>query len=100
MKITLETRGGLAALRRAAVVLDDTSLSPAAVGEARALVSAAERAAARPPRERSPLPDAQSYVVQVDDGGRTLSLTGSDLRSDPEFAALHEWILQHARTRS
>jgi hypothetical protein len=99
IRITLTTHGGFAgALQRKPTVVDCDSLPPAAVEEARSLVAAAERAAAQRGGKGAVkrMPDAQSYVVDVVDGPRSLALTGSDLASDAEFDALHDWILRHA----
>ena len=99
LKVTLSTHGGLAAtVRRAPVVIEGSSLSPAAARELQALIDAATETLAREltPASDRRMPDAQSYVVTVERDRDILSLTGADLNCSPEFESLRDWILHHA----
>lgn len=96
MKVTLESYGGLAAaanLRRRPHVLNTDDLPEGAATELVRLVAAA---AAMPEEEQNGRGrDAMSYVITVEDGGRSTVLTQSDTAKSPAFAALLAWLRGH-----
>jgi|SRR5690349_4101656 len=97
MRIALATRGGLAAAlnrRLPPRVLDTDSLPPEQAGEARRLVAAAS-AAGGGTTGAGRARDAMSYQITVEDGGRSTTLTGSDVSMSPAFAALLSWVERH-----
>ena len=95
MKLSLQRHGGLTAgMRQPPCLVDDANLPPEQVAELRQLVREVETAATSPPSSTR-LPDAQSYVIAVDDQGRTSELRGSDLAMSEPFARLLDWLEQH-----
>ncbi|RPE43956.1 hypothetical protein EDD90_7177 [Streptomyces sp. Ag109_O5-1] len=101
MKVTLATHGGQAAginLRLPPRVLDTDALPGDAAAELTRLVTAVLPEAGR---ERPPdrAPDAMSYTITVEDGGRTTVLTRSDTDMSPAFAALLGRLEHHFAQR-
>ncbi|MFJ3770567.1 protealysin inhibitor emfourin [Streptomyces sp. NPDC090075] len=97
MKVTLETHGGQAAainLRLPPQVLDTGNLPEEAAAQVARLVAAAvpEASAPEPP---GGAPDAMSYTITVEDGGRTTVLTRSDTTMSPAFAALLDRLREY-----
>ncbi|KOV13759.1 hypothetical protein ADK90_36670 [Streptomyces sp. XY413] len=95
MRVTLESYGGLAAanLRRRPNVLNTDDLPESAAAELARLVAAAVAMPEEEPDGRAR--DAMSYVITVDDGGRSTVLTQSDTAKSPAFAALLAWLRVH-----
>jgi Emfourin len=97
MKIALAPHGGLAAgvfLRRPPQQVDTAELPAAAAGELTRLTTAAMTAAA-PAQSERPLPDAMSYTITIEDGGRQTALKQSDAAMSPAFADLLGWLQGH-----
>jgi hypothetical protein len=97
MKVTLATNGGLGAglqLGRRPLVVDDTRVSNADARRLAVLVDAA-RAEAPSAEASRPAPDAMSYTITVEDGGRSTALTQSEAAMSPAFAALLGWLEEH-----
>ncbi|MEU9453797.1 protealysin inhibitor emfourin [Streptomyces sp. NPDC048277] len=91
MKVTLVTHGGQAAginLRLPPRTLDSGTLPSDAAAELARLVAAAVPEAGKERPHGRPAPDAMSYTITVEDGGRTTVLTQSDTTMSPAFAAL------------
>ncbi|MCB1740574.1 MAG: hypothetical protein KDK91_09405 [Gammaproteobacteria bacterium] len=98
MKVSITTHGGLAAaLRRPPVVIDGTSLGEAERAELAALIDAAEAQPASASTRR--MPDAQSYVITIEDQTSTRTLRGSDMSGNRDFDALLDWLMARAPTR-
>ncbi|MEJ8641423.1 protealysin inhibitor emfourin [Streptomyces sp. MS1.HAVA.3] len=96
MKVTLATRGGLAAavnLRLPPRALDTDTLPANAAAELDQLVAAAVPT----PEVDQPsgARDAMSYTITVEDGGRSAVLKQSDAGMTREFAALLTWLQRH-----
>lgn len=102
MKVTLAKHGGMAAAIQARLpprVVDAEALPQPAAAELRQLVAAAEgahAAQATPPGRGA---DMMTYVITVEDDGRTSVLRQSDAGMSPAFAALLEWIERRASTK-
>jgi hypothetical protein len=96
MRVTLTTRGGLAAAIGPRVrVISPDALDADQERELRGLVSsAAASAPAREVDERAGR-DVMSYTVTVEDVGSVRQLRASDTTMSPAFAALLEWLEQH-----
>jgi emfourin len=97
MKITLAPHGGLAAglrLSRPPRQLDADALPPDTAAELARLVTAAKAAGVAADNPR-PVPDAMSYTITIEDGGRQTVLKQSDTAMSPAFAALLTWIQSH-----
>jgi hypothetical protein len=98
MRVTLATHGGLAAainLRLPPRVVDTETLSAPATAELSRLVAAAKAAnasAAGSERAR----DAMSYMITVEERGQSTTLAQSDVTMSAQFAALLNWLQQHA----
>ncbi|GAA4603937.1 hypothetical protein BJY16_004801 [Actinoplanes octamycinicus] len=93
MRVTLTTRGGLAAAitpQLPPTVVDTTDLKPDAAAELRALIAAAASAAPVAPNPR--VRDAMTYTVLVEDDGDTTTLTASDAAMTAPFSALLSWL--------
>ncbi|MFE9018111.1 protealysin inhibitor emfourin [Streptomyces sp. NPDC007808] len=101
MRVTLATRGGLAAPVLAGLppdVVDTHALPESAAAELSRLVAAAvatTAAAAGTPAPRSRAPDALSYSITVEEGSHSSVLVQSDTDMSPEFAALLRWLKEH-----
>jgi hypothetical protein len=92
MRVTLETHGGLAAgIRRPPRELDAAGLSPQAAAELARRVEAA-RAAPPPGTDPSPIRDAVTYTITLQDEGERTVLEQSDGAMSPRFAALLDWL--------
>lgn len=97
MKITLALHGGLAAgirLNRPPRQVDAAALPSEAAAELARLVAAAQGAAA-PAETPKSAPDAMSYTITIEDGGRQTVLKQSDTAMSPAFAALLSWLQSH-----
>jgi hypothetical protein len=100
MRVALATHGGQAAainLRLPPRVLDADGLPPETAQELRRLVAAASTESGGT-RRPGPARDAMSYTITVDDGERSIKLSGSDTAMSPAFAALLSWIERHVTT--
>ena len=88
------THGGwTAGTRRAPLVVDADQLPPHAATELAALVSDAEAAVRSLRQTPTPAaPDAMGYTLTVDHGDRTSVLKSSDLDTNPQVAALRDWL--------
>jgi hypothetical protein len=96
MKVTLETYGGFAAgIRRPARTVDTASLSAPQAAELVRLVAAASSGRSDDSADPGRARDAMSYEITVEDGGRSITLTGSDTSMSPSFRALRQWIEAH-----
>src|SRR4051812_48559617 len=98
MKVSLAQRGGMGAginLRLPPKVVDTDLLQKPAAEELARLVAAAEAAPLVEEEKPDSARDAMTYVITIDDGGRTV-LTASDSTMSPGFAALRDWIRSHA----
>ncbi len=95
MKIKLETFGGLAGgLGRRPSEIDSAELPESDRDTLRRLVSAA--VSAEPPRiGRSAVPDAQTYEITIEDGGRTEVLQAGDGNLPAAYAELRNWLRAH-----
>jgi hypothetical protein len=95
MRVTLNVHGGHAAgMRRPARSLDTGSLNSRSATELIGLVNLALNS----PLQKTPLrtmPDAMSYTMTIDDGGRSTVLSQSDTAMSEEFARLLEWLEQY-----
>lgn len=94
MRVTLTTRGGLAAAigPRVRVVSSD-ALDAEGEQELRRLVADAS-SASRDADDRAGR-DVMSYTVTVDDDGDVRELRASDTTMSAAFAALLSWLEQH-----
>jgi hypothetical protein len=99
MRVTLAAHGGLAAglnLRRPPRAVDNHEFPPAQAPEHDRLVDAALGAGSHRPPGSGPAPDAMSYTITVERGGRTSTLLGSDTAASAAFADLLAWLEAHA----
>lgn len=97
MRVSLATHGGFAAginLRQPPTVVDTADLPPEKSDALARLVDAV--ASDAPTRGPGRARDAMSYTIVVDDGPKPRTLTHSDSTMSPEFAALLDWIRDHA----
>jgi hypothetical protein len=96
MRVTLATRGGLAAaLRRQVRAVSSDALDAEEERELRRLVSAAAASpSVRGANDRAGR-DVMSYTIAVDDGGAVRQLSATDTTMSPAFAALLEWLERH-----
>ena len=97
MQVSLKVSGGFAGLRPPATVVDAGALGPAERNELAALVARA-CADGGGPRAASRVPDAMSFVVVVDDGGKQTVLHGSERAMGASLAALVGWLRAHRGT--
>jgi hypothetical protein len=98
MKITLAMHGGHAAeifRRLPPQVVDVDALPPAEAEELMRLVAAA-KAAPAPQEERAGAADVTGYTITVEEGGQPIVLQQSDMAMSRPFAALLNWIQEHA----
>lgn len=100
MKITLEQHGGLAAgVRRQPRSVDTGALAPGAAAELAKLVAEAKAASAPGRSEARRVPDAMGYTITVEDDGQPpLVLRASDADMPDAFAALLDWLGEHAKS--
>jgi hypothetical protein len=97
VRVSLTTRGGLAAAVNAAappIVVDTATLTAEQAHELRRLVRAAE--AAPTGRADTAARDVQSYTVVVDEEGRTTTVRARDTAMPAEVADLIDWIRRRA----
>lgn len=98
MKVTLATHGGLAAainMRLPPQVVDTDTLPGPAAEELSRLVAAA-KAVKAPPAGGERAKDAMSYTITVQERGQSTALAQSDVTMSAQFAALLNWLQQHA----
>lgn len=96
MKITLQQHGGLAAARRAPLVLDTAEL-----GAQRAQVEALARTVStQPGSPRPPHPDEMAYTLTIagDDGTHDIRTMETD--ASPEFATLVQQVRRSGKPGS
>lgn len=93
MRLTLQVYGGIVAVRRRPVSLDTASLQPGQAGAVENLVRSLVAAASAPPAE--PLPDAMSYTLTVDDGGKKSVVKQRDGGITAEFQRLLDQFATH-----
>lgn len=98
MRIILEQHGGLAAgIRRRPRIVETGALSPEAVREVARLVAEAKAAPVPGGGGVRRAPDAMSHTITVEDDGQPpLVLRQSDAGMSDAFAALLEWLEEHA----
>lgn len=98
MKITLEQHGGLAAgIRRRPRAVESSGLAPEAAAALARLVTEAKAAPAPGGGAVRRAPDAMSHTITVEeDGQQPVVLRQSDAGMSDAFAALLEWIEEHA----
>jgi hypothetical protein len=92
MKVSLRTYGGqLGGLGHLAHVVDDAELDDDDKRELRRLVAAA---AAEPARAQASeqLRDAQTYEIEIEDTGKSVTLQATDGSVPPAFAELRDWL--------
>jgi hypothetical protein len=100
MRVSLATHGGQMAainMRRPPEVVDTADLSEVASQELARLVRAARAA---PPIARSDpalARDAMSYTITIDDGSTPIVLVQTDVKMNPSFRALRDWIKSNTR---
>jgi hypothetical protein len=92
MRVSLRTYGGLmGGLGQAAHVVDESDLDDADKLTLRTLVSAATAAPAHPqPSEQ--LRDAQTYEIEIEDKGKSVTLEATDGSVPQAFAELRDWL--------
>jgi Emfourin len=98
MKVTLATHGGLAAGINMQVpprVVDTETLPRPAAAELSRLVTAAKAVNASP-SSAGQARDAMSYMITVEERGQSTTLAQSDVTMSAQFAALLNWLQQHA----
>ena len=98
MKVTLATRGGLAATvndRRQPATVDSGTLPADEVAILTRLVAAAAQGPARADTELGLARDAMSYTITVEDGAESMKLTQSDTTMSPSFYDLYRWLEDH-----
>jgi hypothetical protein len=98
MKVTLATHGGLAAginMQLPPRVVDTETLPRPAVAELSRLVTAAKAVNASP-SSAGQARDAMSYMITVEERGQSTTLAQSDVTMSAQFAALLNWLQQHA----
>ncbi|MGE2717263.1 protealysin inhibitor emfourin [Mycolicibacterium litorale] len=93
MRVSLQTHGGLlGGLGRSRHVVDTESLAPEDRQELAELIAAAESSLHPPPPVNRNLRDAQTYVIEIDDGGAMRTLEATDGSVPAEFARLRDWL--------
>jgi hypothetical protein len=93
MKVSLRTYGGqLGGLGQPAHVVDDAELDDEDKRELRRLVAAA--AGAEPARAQASeqLRDAQTYEIEIEDTGKSVTLQATDGSVPSAFAELRDWL--------
>ena len=101
MRITLTTRGGLAAAINLGLpprAINTDNLPQPAAEELAQLVAAAKAAEpAEEPAKAGPrrAPDEMSYTITLDHGDHRVVLTATDTTMSREFGALLDWLEQH-----
>jgi hypothetical protein len=98
MKVTLATHGGLAAainIQLPPRVVDTKTLPAPAAAELSRLVAAAKAVNASPARDERAR-DAMSYTITVEERGQSTTLAQTDMTMSAPFAALLNWLQQHA----
>ena len=94
MKVSLRTYGGLlGGLGQSAHVVDGAQLGATDQTELRKLVAAATTAPA--PSEAGLVRDGQTYEIEIEDHGETMTLEASDGGVPEAFAELRDWIRNH-----
>ena len=98
MRVTLEQHGGLAAgIRRRPRVVESSGLAPEAAAALARLVAEAKAALAPGGDSVRRAPDAMSHTITVEEDGQPpVVLRQSDAAMSDAFAALLEWIEEHA----
>jgi hypothetical protein len=97
MRITLQVHGGLmAGIRRKPISLDTAALSEQEAADLSRLVQEAQGALENVPASQA-VPDAMTYVLEVQDGAETRVLKQSDASLTPEFDRLLARVEQHMR---
>lgn len=90
MRVCLKAFGGIAAaVRRPAIVLDDSQLDAANAARLRRLVSSVR---VNPPRAREVHPDEMSYAVAIEDGKDSYELRGHEASLTPDFRELIQMV--------
>ncbi|HEX4331122.1 MAG TPA: protealysin inhibitor emfourin [Usitatibacter sp.] len=90
MRVCLRAFGGIAAaVRRDAIVLDDSQLDAPGAARLRRLVSSVR---VNPPRSLEIHPDELSYALAVDDGKDHYELRGHDASLTPDFRELIQMV--------
>lgn len=93
MRVSLQTYGGqLGALGRSRHVVDTDSLAPEHRRALADMIAAAEASLAAPRPTDEKLRDAQTYVVEIDEGGASRTLEATDGSVPAEFARLRDWL--------
>ncbi len=98
MKVTLATHGGQAAainMQLRPRVVDTETLPRPAAAELSRLVTAAKAVNASP-SSGGHARDAMSYMITVEERGQSTTLAQSDVTMSAQFAALLNWLQQHA----
>jgi hypothetical protein len=93
MRVSLQTHGGqLGGLGKDRRVVDAESLAPEDRRTLADLIAAAEASLEPPPPANRDLRDAQTYVIEIDDGGASRALEATDGSVPAEFARLRDWL--------
>jgi len=94
MRVTLTTRGGLAAALGPRVrAVSSDALDPEQEHELRRLV--ADASSADPVVDDGAGRDVMSYTITIDDDGDVRELRVSDTTMSPAFSALVSWLEEH-----
>jgi hypothetical protein len=92
MKVSLRTYGGqMGGLGRPAHVIDDEKLDDDDKLELHRLVAAAAAEPARGPANEQ-LRDAQTYEIEIEDNGKSVTLEATDGSVPQAFAELRDWL--------
>ena len=97
MQVSMKVSGGYGGLRPPARVVDEVALAPPERDELAALVGRAEAEAVVAPSGRNRVPDARSFVIEVEDGGERRMLHGAEGAMSPGLAALVAWLDRHGK---
>lgn len=93
MRVTVQTHGGLlGGLGKDRHVVDTDSLAPQDQKALADMITAAEASLASPPPANRDLRDAQTYVIEIDDGDASRTLEATDGSVPAEFARLRDWL--------
>ncbi|GIF13822.1 protealysin inhibitor emfourin [Actinoplanes teichomyceticus] len=99
MRVSLSTRGGLAAAitrRLPPRVADTDRLPPEAAGELRRLADAVRADRDGPGRPGPAVRDAMSYTIIIEDAAGSTTRTATDTAMSPAFGALLGWLERNA----
>lgn len=100
MKVTLAKYGGwTATMRLPTLTVDAADLPEAEAKELVQLVAAAKATPLAEDRSEGRARDAMSYELILEEGGRSVVLSQSDMSMTKAFAALLTWLEKHAAAK-